>query len=137
MILPPMIPRLCCLLAALTLPAAVARAEELKPYSGAGCAAVDDYFNDEVWGKVVAHSCVKCHREGGDAEDSKLVLKDPKRIEAKDIPAAMQQNRAAFLEMAKKKEGADSRLLLKATGKLKHEGEEAVKPDSVEYKVLA
>lgn len=126
-----------CLLAALALPAVALRAQELKPCSGAGWTAADDYFADEVWTKVAAQSCVKCHRAGGDAEDSKLVLKDPKRIEAKDLPAAMQHNRESFLVMAKTKEGADSRLLLKATGKLDHEGEQVLPPDSAGYKVLA
>src|SRR5215218_5661860 len=52
---------------------------ELKPYSGAGCAAPLDHFTEEVWGKVAAQSCLKCHKPGGDAEESKLVLHDPRR----------------------------------------------------------
>jgi hypothetical protein len=125
------------LFAALALPAATLRAEEPKPYSGAGCAAVDDYFASEVWTKVGAQSCVKCHSPGGDAEDSKFLLRDLRKTEAKDTAAALQHNREAFLAMAKRKEGADSRLLLKATGKLDHEGEEVLKPDSAGYRVLA
>ena len=35
------------------------------------------------------------------------------------------------------KEGGESRLLLKATGKLKHEGEEALKPGSTGYRILS
>jgi hypothetical protein len=112
-------------------------AAEPKPYSGAGCAAVDEFFNDEVWPKVAAQSCLKCHKAGGDAEDSKLVLRDPKRELGAAQAEVMRQNREAFATMAKQKEGDQSRLLLKATGKLKHEGEEALKPDSAGYRVLA
>ena len=63
--------------AVLLLLGAVARGAELKPYSGFGCSVVDDYFANEVWAKVAAESCLKCHKAGGDAEDSKLVLRNP------------------------------------------------------------
>ncbi|MBI3877291.1 MAG: hypothetical protein HY300_15265 [Verrucomicrobia bacterium] len=39
--------------------------------------------------------------------------------------------------MARLKEGAQSRLLLKATGKIKHGGKEALKPNSTGYRILA
>src|SRR5687767_544824 len=73
-------------LMALTLPAAALCGAELKPYSGSGCAAVDDYFAGEVWAKVGALSCVKCHQSGGDAEDSKFVLRDLTKTEAAAVP---------------------------------------------------
>ena len=125
-----------CLLAALTLPAAIQGAE-LKPDTGAGCVAVDDYFAGEVWVKVGALSCVKCHTAGGEAEDSKFVLRDLTKTEAPAQAEAMRHNRDAFATMARLKEGADSRLLLKSIGKLSHDGEEVLKPDSAGYKVLA
>ena len=99
--------------------------------------AVDNYFLDEVWPKVGAQSCLKCHKAGGDAEDSKFVLRDPKREQDAAQAEAMRHNREAFARMARMKEGDQSRLLLKATGKLKHEGEEVLKPDSAGYRVLA
>src|SRR5947208_13591699 len=52
-----------------------ARGDDKKPYAGPGCAAaVDDYFQNEVWAKVGAPSCLTCHKVGGDAEDSKFIL---------------------------------------------------------------
>lgn len=98
---------------------------------------MDNYFADEVWTKVGAMTCLKCHSEGGDAEDSNFVLRDLTKAEGPAIPEAMRQNRDAFTAMARLKEGADSRLLLKATGKLKHKGKEALEPDSAGYRVLA
>ncbi len=117
--------------------AAAVHGAELKPYSGAGCAAVDGHFADEVWVKVGAMSCLKCHSTGGDAEDSKFLLRDLTKTEAPALAEAMRQNRDAFTAMARLKEGTESRLLLKATGKLKHEGEEVLQPDSAGYRVLA
>src|SRR3954466_2604561 len=126
--------------ALVTLPllGAVAPGAELKPYSGAGCAAVaDEFFADEVWGKVGAQSCLKCHKPGGDANESKFVLHDPRRSQGQAQTEAMRHNLGAFTEMARLKEGDQSRLLLKVAGKLKHGGEEVLKPESAGYGVLS
>jgi hypothetical protein len=123
-------------IAAFTLGAA-AGAAEMKPYSGSGCSVVDDYFVNEVWAKVAAESCLKCHKAGGDAEDSKLVLLDPARLTGAKRTEALRANRTAFAAMAQVKEGNSTRLLLKATGKVKHGGKEALKPNSAGHKVLA
>ncbi|MEO8350167.1 MAG: hypothetical protein ABI680_00460, partial [Chthoniobacteraceae bacterium] len=125
------------LLAALSLCGGAACGADSKPYSGIGCAAADDFFVEEVWAKVAAHSCIKCHKSGGDAEDSKFVLRDPKRVAGAELAEAMRGNREAFAKMARTKEGDESRLLLKAVGKLDHEGEDVLKPDSAGYRVLA
>ena len=125
-----------CLLASLPLAASMSAAE-LKPYSGSGCSVVDDYFANEVWAKVAAESCLKCHKAGGDAEDSKLVLLDPARLTGAKRTEALRANRAAFAAMAQVKEGNSTRLLLKATGKVKHGGKEAVKADSTGQRILA
>lgn len=110
---------------------------ELKPYSGVGCAAeVDGFFADEVWAKVGAQSCLKCHKTGGDAEDSKFILRDPRRSAGQAQAEAMRHNLGAFTEMARLKEGEQSRLALKALGKLKHGGEDVLAPDSAGYRVL-
>ena len=99
--------------------------------------AVDDYFRDEVWTKVAEQSCLKCHKAGGDAEDSKFVLQDLSRVAEPERAGALQHNRAAFGRMAELRKGDESRLLLKAAGKLHHEGEEVLKPDSTGYRILA
>src|SRR5436305_1622838 len=78
-----------------------ARGEEKKPYAGAGCAApVDSFFTDEVWARVGAQVCLTCHKKGGDAEDSKLVLEDPRRFDGTARDEAMRRNRDAFAKMA-------------------------------------
>src|SRR5690242_1935766 len=95
---------------------AATRGDEPKPYSGAGCSApVDEFFINEVWGKVAAQSCVNCHKEGGDAEDSEFVLQDLRKIQGEAQAAGMLHNRNAFARMAKAKEGSQSRLLTKVT----------------------
>src|SRR5437660_1215913 len=120
----PVARHLCHTLAAVALLSSSLHGADLKPYSGAGCAAVDPFFSDEVWAKVGALECLKCHKAGGDAEDSKLVLRDLSRFQGDARDEAMRQNWNAFLEMAKSQEGHKSRLLLKATGAIKHGGKQ-------------
>lgn len=98
--------------------------------------AMDSYFRDEVWAKVAAQHCLKCHKAGGDAEDSKLVLQDPSRDPHPERLVSLQHNRDAFARIAARQNAGKSRLLLKAIGKLSHEGEEVVKLDSTEYHIL-
>ncbi len=124
-------------LVALALSAADVRGAAMKPYSGSACEATpDSFFTDEVWAKVGAQSCLKCHKLGGDAEESKFVLRDPRRSQGEAQAEAMRHNFDAFARMARLKEGNQSRLLLKVVGKLKHGGEEVLKPDSAGYRVL-
>src|SRR3954451_22866822 len=88
-----------------------AGAADTKPgHNGPACVTTDDYFADELWPKVASRSCLECHKAGGDAEDSKLVLQDPVRE-----PAALEQNRSAFVKLALMQKNGQSRLLLKAT----------------------
>lgn len=118
-------------------------AGEPKRPSGSGnhgataCAAVDDYFQAEVWSKVAMQSCLKCHKRGGDAEDSKFILVDPSRVPEPERPGALRQNRSAFAAMAALREKNESRLLIKATGGLDHGGEDVLKTDSTGYRILA
>ncbi|MFN0076372.1 MAG: hypothetical protein ACKVY0_07850 [Prosthecobacter sp.] len=100
-------------------------------------AGADSYFTEEVWPKVGAHSCLKCHKNGGDAEDSNFVLQDPARDQTPGRHVSQIHNHAAFTRMAKSLKDDQSRLLLKATGKLDHEGEEVLKPDSTGYRILS
>lgn len=111
-----------------------------KPVSkpGMACPATDDlYFTQEVWPKVVARSCLTCHKAGGDAEKSRLVLSDPKRLDEPARAEAMRRNRDAFVRLALMHEKTESRLLLKATGGLNHGGEDVLSRDSGEYRLLA
>src|SRR5437016_13892060 len=97
--------------------------DEKKPYTGAGCAAVvDDYFKNEVWGKVGATSCLTCHKAGGDAENSKFILLDPSRAQGQARDEALRHNRAAFARVAQLKDKDQPRILQKVVGGLKHGG---------------
>lgn len=100
--------------------------------------AADTTFADKVWGQVASHECLKCHKTGGDAEDSDFILSDPAKVAGEAREAAMRQNREAFAKMAREvAQGDQSRLLLKAQGKLKHGGKQVVKPDSAAFRILA
>ncbi len=130
-------------LVALALLAAVALsigapAGETKVYSGAACAgSLDEFFANEVWAKVGAQSCLKCHKPDGDAAESKFILRDPERSVGREREEAFRQNREAFVRMARVRTKDQSRLLLKSIGKLKHGGDEAIALDSAAYRVLA
>src|SRR5688572_13292673 len=89
---------LCCLLTH----TAPAPGEEPRPYSGAACGrGLDDYFSREVWPKVGSLLCVNCHQEGGDAEASKLILKDPRKLQGHAQDEALRHNREAFTRLAR------------------------------------
>lgn len=125
------------LLTWLAFPVAV-RCDDKRPRSIVGCAAaVDNYFEEEVWAKVGVRKCLTCHRKGGDAEDSKFVLIDPRKSQGKARDQAMRHNRVAFARMAAVKEKNQSRMLLKVVGELDHGGSVVLKPDSVRYRILA
>lgn len=109
-----------------------------KPYTGPACTApMDEYFANEVWLKVGLKTCIECHKAGGDAEDSDFILLDPSKLPASAQEQTLRHNRQQFVDMARKKEGDQSFILLKVVGKLKHGGKVALKPDSAGYNVLA
>ncbi|RYD26949.1 MAG: DUF1549 domain-containing protein, partial [Verrucomicrobiaceae bacterium] len=106
-------------------------------HTGPACGVADTFFADQVWTKVGAQFCIECHKEGGDAEESKFVLQDPSRDPDPERSGSLKHNQAAFARMAALRKDDQSRLLLKATGGLAHEGEEVLKPDSAGYRILA
>ena len=113
-----------------------APAEEPKSYDGC-TAAVDRFFLEEVWAKVGAQKCLTCHKAGGDAEESKLVLLDPQRVVGAAQESAHRHNRDAFARIAKLKEGDKFRVLLKITGGLDHGGEDVLPADTTGFKIMA
>jgi hypothetical protein len=129
---------LVALLAAAAVGSVGVRGDEPASPTYSGCsAAVDAHFADEVWAKVGATACLTCHKAGGDAEDSKFVLLDPRKVQGKARDEVLRHNRAAFARMAAAKEKDQSRLLLKVVGGLDHGGGEVLKADSAGYRVLA
>ena len=109
----------------LCLPAMGAGGGELVPK------AADAFFIDEVWAKVGERTCLKCHNAGGDASESKFLMQDTSR----DLNG-LSKNLAVFLQMAAKRKEGKSRLLVKPTGGLKHEGGVVLKPGSSGYRIL-
>ena len=95
-----------------------------------------DYFAKKVWHTVLEQKCLKCHKTGGDAEDSKFVLKDP----AKDLSAAqsdsMEHNRTVFDKVSKWKEDDDWLVLLKVIDEIPHDGGEVLDRDSYQLSIL-
>ncbi|MFN0052631.1 MAG: hypothetical protein ACKV0T_10590 [Planctomycetales bacterium] len=113
-------------------------AADTSPPTMAGCAtAVDGLFENDVWGRIGSKKCLVCHRKGGDAQSSQLVLLEPQANTAADRATALRHNRSAFVRMAQTMEQGESRLLLKVVGKLEHGGEEVLTADSPEYRLLA
>jgi hypothetical protein len=119
------------------LSVAAGRGEEKSPRPTGCAAAVDNYFEDEVWTKVGLQKCLTCHRKGGDAEDSKFILVDPRKSMGAARDEVMRQNRAAFAQMAMVKEHDKSRMLVKVTNEIEHGGSQVLPPDSAGYRILA
>ena len=120
----------CTTLLALGLPLSLVGAG--KPASSP-----DDWFVDEVWAKVGELSCLKCHNESGEAEDSRFILRETIPLNGAELQAAHEANFEAFAKMARmKKTGYPPRLLLKPIGEMDHEGERVLKPDSTGHAIL-
>ena len=89
-----------------------AGAKEIHP----GWEETNDYFADEVWTKVLSRTCLKCHKTGGDAEESEFILRDPRRVES---PAEAQTyNRKLFAKIAGLKKDGKPVILRKVVGDL-------------------
>ena len=91
---------------------------------------LDDYFVKEVWAKVGSVLCIQCHKKGGDAEESRLILQDPLKVQGHAQEEALRHNRDAFVRLAGKKYDGQSRILVKVSGGGDHGGGEVLKPGS-------
>lgn len=130
----PLLLAICCL----AVLAARGRGQDKKPYDGPSCSrSVEDYFTKELWANVGVVRCLQCHKKGGDAEDSKFVLQDPRKLQGHAQEDAMRHNRDAFARLARVKEKDQYRVLMKVTGGLEHGGNEVLKPGSKGYLILA
>lgn len=116
--------------------ASAAIGSEPAPCPATQVTSVDRYFADEVWPKVAAAQCIKCHKKGGDAEDTRFVLIAPGPSTQAERAAMTRQNRDAFVRMAMAKSEQLSLLLVKVTGGLDHGGEVVFSKDSAGYRVL-
>lgn len=107
-----------------------------NPCPGAGCAEVDRFFKQELWPKVAEAECLKCHKSGGDAEDSQLVLRDLARAAEGEQTEVWRHNRDAFIRIALATKEKQSLLLTKVTGGLDHGGKEVFQKESAGYRIL-
>ncbi|MFT5466434.1 MAG: hypothetical protein ACI8UO_001534 [Verrucomicrobiales bacterium] len=97
-----------------------------------------DFFANQVWPRVGAKTCLKCHKSGGDAEETKFILQDPARDSSEKKAESLSHNRAAFLKIAKlREEGEDEWLaLLKVTDEIDHEGGDVLSRGSAEFRIF-
>lgn len=106
--------------------------------SASACpATVDTWFADELWAKVGALECLKCHKRGGDAEETRFVLKDLSRAGEGERGEFLRHNCAVFSRLAREQSEGGPLLLVKVAGGLEHGGKEVLKPDSAGYRILA
>ncbi|MCA9219148.1 MAG: DUF1592 domain-containing protein [Planctomycetales bacterium] len=131
--------RYVAVVAALLLGAVELRGADDAPGRVVCCEpAASAWFDDELWPKVVAMECIKCHRAGGDAEESRLVLRDLGLSQGDERVALVRHNRETFARVASLKANDDQPLLLaKVTGGLDHGGGEVLKLDSTGYRIVA
>jgi hypothetical protein len=111
-------------------------AAQQNPCPATDSARVDKYFADEVWPKVGRAECLKCHKQGGDAEDTSFVLQDWSQTLESERADTMRSNRNAFVRMALENADGMPLLLVKVIGGLDHGGKEVLKKDSTGYRIL-
>ena len=111
-------------------------AADPAPCPAANATWVDEFFADEVWPKVAAAQCLKCHKQSGDAEDTRLVLADLSRASEAERAEMMRCNRNTFIRMAMETAEQEPLLLVKVTGGLDHGGQMVLPKDSAGYRVL-
>jgi hypothetical protein len=105
------------------------------------CPIVEDkelerFFSNQLWSKVGRSECVKCHKQGGDAEDTRFVLQDLSRLSNEAQLEGQRANRDAFIRMAFQQDKDKSLLLVKASGGKDHGGQEVLKPGTAGYRIL-
>jgi hypothetical protein len=111
-------------------------ATEQSPCPATDSVGLDRYFADEVWLKVGEAECLKCHKQGGDAADTRFVLEDVSRSPESERAETMRRNRDAFVRMTRQKADGTPLLLVKVIGGLDHGGQEVLKKDSTGYRIL-
>ncbi len=115
---------------------ATVNAAEKSPCPATDGTQVDPYFTTEVWPKVAESECLKCHKQSGDAEDTRLVLRDLSRIPEAERVEAMRHNRDAFVRISLLESDDQSLLLGKVIGGLDHGGEVVLEKDSAAFRIL-
>ena len=123
---------ICCIFAVAISPAA-----EVTPCPAARPGSSSEiWFATEIWAKVAQRECLKCHKSGGDAEETRFVLSDPDLRPSSELRALLRENRDALARMARITSDGRPLLLVKATGGLDHGGNVVLEPGSSGHRLL-
>ncbi|MFN3150634.1 hypothetical protein [Bremerella sp.] len=98
--------------------------------------AAGDFFTNNVWAKVGGQECIKCHKTGGDAEESRFILQDPTLARGDQRITFMCKNLLAFKQMARLKADGKPLLLAKVAEEVEHGGGKVFAKDSTGYRIL-
>jgi hypothetical protein len=113
----------------LTMVTSLAGADDQQPQP-------DRFFAENVWAKVGELSCLECHREGGEAEESSFILRHTIPLQGKSLAKANAANYEAFRKMARPRKDGPPKLLRKPIGEMDHEGEQVLEPESTGHLLL-
>lgn len=98
--------------------------------------AAGDFFSNNLWAKVGGQECIKCHKTGGDAEESRFILHDPTVARGDQRITLMCKNLLAFKQMARLKANGKPLLLAKVAEEVEHGGGEVFAKNSTGYRIL-
>ncbi len=96
------------------------------------CVSNEQFFKQTVYTNILDAKCSKCHTEGGDAKESKFILRGPEWG-----PDYLENNLEVFESLAKLQYEGKPWILLKPTNQVEHGGLEQFKKGSDEYNALA
>lgn len=111
-------------------------ADEAVPCPAVVDEKIGQYFATEVWNQVGQTYCLKCHKPGGDGEDTRFVLQDLNRYVGSKRSEAMRENRDAFVRMALQESDGQPLMLVKVVGGLDHGGRDVLPKGSAGYRIL-
>ena len=97
---------------------------------GVPCSTTAEYFSHRAWGQVFRSDCALCHKSGGTAYDSGLILLN------ESAPEFVETNLDSLRTVARREYKGTSILLLKPTGQIGHDGGKRFDRGSERYLVL-
>lgn len=121
---------------ATTTSAATFQDEQVRVCAAAGNQAPLS-LSTEVWLKVVQLKCLRCHQQGGDAADTRLVFTDPGKTLQPESVDLLQLNLRVLSDMARNDSDGRPLLLAKPLGQVDHGGGAVVSMDSTEQRLLS
>lgn len=128
------------LLTAVVVCVTTTSAEACDDHQSRACAAggsgADLSFSASVWHRVLQLKCLRCHREGGDAADTRLIFIDPARSLGAKSADLLQQNFRVLSEVARVESAGRSLLLSKPLGELDHGGGAVLSAGSSAHRLL-